>query len=58
MIGKTQCVEIVPFQLGIVRKQEADIRMNVGRPGFGGDAGIDLTGGEEIELGSALRNAL
>ena len=55
---EARALEIIPFQVSVVRKQEVDIRVNVGRPGSRSDTGIDLAGGEEIELGSALRNTL
>src|SRR5262245_30777285 len=55
---KTGSLEIVPVDLGVVRKQKVDIPMNIGRPSFRSHASIDFAGGEEVELGSALRTTL
>src|SRR5688572_6185009 len=55
---KSGSLEKIPFQLCIVGKKKVDVRVNVGGPGFGGDAGVDLAGGEEIELSTAVWDKL
>src|SRR5262249_40938231 len=55
---KAGSLEIIPLEFGVVWKQKVDIRMNIGSPSSGSHPGIDFASGEEIELGSSLRNTL
>src|SRR5580765_2278686 len=55
---KTCAPKIVAFQLGVVRKQEIDMRVNVRRPGSRGDRRVDNAVRQQVKLFLLFRNNL